>query len=184
MTTHLNEDQMCIAVNTTWRNTGITDTDIRRVFYRQPCLVCILAKRNRDSKLIWSRKPPPQPPPVSPPSSSPITDSKDVKQPDTTEPREDQQWSIDECISYDNVGPINPESIEGYKHFIAFRDTRSKYFFCYPVKTCYEDTFLYYLELVLRFFTTRGFKPRILRSDYYTTFRSNKENQFYKDYQC
>ena len=43
---------MCIAVNTTWRNTGITDADIRRVFYRQPCLVCVLAKRNRDSKLI------------------------------------------------------------------------------------------------------------------------------------
>jgi hypothetical protein len=159
-TTHLNEDQMCIAVNTTWRNTGITDTDIRRVFYRQPCLVCVLAKRNKDSKLIWSRKPPPQPPPVSTPSPSPITDSKkDIKQHDTTDPREDHQWSIGECISYDNVGPINPESIEGYKQFIAFRDTRSN-----------EDTFLYYLDRVIRFFNTRGFKPRILRSDYYTTF--------------
>ena len=163
---------MCIAVNTTWRNTGITDTDIRRVFYRQPCLVCVLAKRNKDSKLIWSRKPPP------------ITDSKDVKQPDTTDPREDHQWSIGECISYDNVGPINPESIEGYKQFIAFQDTRSKYLFCYPVKTCNKNTFLYYLDRVLSFFTTRGFKPRILRSDYYTIFRSNKANQFYEDHQC
>jgi hypothetical protein len=127
---------MCIAVNTTWRNTGITDTDIRRVFYRQPCLVCVLAKRNRDSKLIWSRKPPPQPPPISTQSPSPTIDSKDIK---LHGHREDHQWSIGECISYDNVGPINPESIEGYRQFIAFRDTRSKYLFCYPVKTCNED---------------------------------------------
>ena len=44
------------------------------------------------------------------------------------------QWSIGECISYDNVGPINPESIEGYRQFIAFRDTRSKYLFATPSK--------------------------------------------------
>ena len=82
------------------------------------------------------------------------------------------------------MGPISPESVEGYRQFIAFRDTRSKYLFCYPVKTCNEDIFLHYLNRVLRFFTTRGFKPRILRSDYYTTFRSAKANQFYEDNQC
>jgi hypothetical protein len=79
---------------------------------------------------------------------------------------------------------ISPESIEGYRQFIAFRDTRSKYLFCYPVKTCNEDTFLYHLQRVLRFFTSRGYTPRILRSDYYTTFRSAKANQFYEDNQC
>jgi hypothetical protein len=181
-TAHLNEDQMCIALNTTWRNTGITtDTDIRSVFYRQPCLVCVLAKRNKDNKLIWSRKTPPQPP-LSPTTTSPtITSTKDSK---PTDHREDHQWSIGECISYDNVGPISPESIEGYRQFIAFRDTRSKYLFCYPVKTCNEETFLYYLERVLRFFTTRGYKPRVLRSDYYTTFRSHKANLFYEEQQC
>jgi hypothetical protein len=62
-TGHAPEDQLCLAVNTTWRNTGITPSDIRRVFYRQPCLVCVLAKRNKDSKLIWSKRPPAQPPP-------------------------------------------------------------------------------------------------------------------------
>jgi hypothetical protein len=54
---------MCLAVTTTWRKTGETPEDIRRVFYRQPCLVCILAKRNKDSKLIWSRQPQPPPSP-------------------------------------------------------------------------------------------------------------------------
>ena len=29
--------------------------------------------------------------------------------------RNDSQWDIGECISYDNVGPISPESIEGYR---------------------------------------------------------------------
>ena len=67
--------------------------------------------------------------------------------------------------------------MERYRQFIAFRDTSSKYLFCYPVKTHNEDIFLYYLNRVLRFFTTRGFKPRILRSDYCTTFRSAKDNQ-------
>jgi hypothetical protein len=68
--------------------------------------------------------------------------------------RDDSQWEIGECISYDNVGPMSPKSIEGYRQFIAFRDTRSKYLFCYPVKTCNEDTFLYHLQRVLRFFTS------------------------------
>jgi hypothetical protein len=190
---------MCIAVTTTWINTGVTPEDIRRVFYRQPCLVCILAKRNKDSKLIWARRPaqplPSTQPPPLPSPSPPIPLRPDIKfdttmqtssssLPTVDTERNDSQWEIGECISYDNVGPISPESIEGYRQFIAFRDTCSKYLFCYPVKTCNEDTFLYHLQRVLRFFTSRGFKPRILRSDYYTTFRSAKANQFYEDNQC
>jgi hypothetical protein len=185
---------MCLTVTTTWRNTGVTPEDIRRVFYRQPCLVCILAKRNKDSKLIWSRQPhqpppppaqPPPPPTTSPtPSSKPTLDSSTKPAYHPNDNREDSQLAVGECISYDNVGPISPESIEGYRQFIAFRDTRSKYLFCYPIKTCNEETFLYHLNRVIRFFTSRGYKPRILRSDYYTTFRSAKANQFYEDNQC
>ena len=67
---HLPADLMCLAVTTTWINTGVTPADIQRVFYREPCLVCILAKRNRDSKLIWSRRPPAQPPPPHPPDTT------------------------------------------------------------------------------------------------------------------
>ncbi len=190
-TGHASEDQMCLAVTTTWRNRGVKPGDIRRVFYRQPCLVCILAKRNKDSKLIWSRQPQPPPPTAQPPPNpaSPTSPSKPEPLKQTTidspiktahyptDNREDSQWAVGECIRYDNVGPISPESIEGYRQFIAFLDTRSKYLFCYPIKTCNEETFLYHL-------TSRGYKPRILRSDYYTTFRSAKANQFYEDNQC
>ncbi len=143
---------MRLAVTTTWRNTGITAQDIGQVYYRQPCLVCILAKRNKDSKLIWSRRPPAQPPPdqppPQPPDSSPptqppyttdskppvpllpttprdITDSKPttIPEPDTSKAapittiaddlKDDSLWEIGECISYDNVGPISPETAEG-----------------------------------------------------------------------
>ena len=122
---------MCRAVNTTWRNTGVTPSDFGRVFYRQPCL--------------WARKrPPPQPPlgeHLQPDASTPATTASDPEEADC---------EIGEVISYDNVGPINPASLEGYTQFLVFRDTRSKYIFAYPIKTCNEDTFLYYLDMVLR----------------------------------
>jgi hypothetical protein len=115
---------MCRAVTTTWRNTGVTPSDIGRVFYRQPCLTCILAKRNRDSKLIWERKrPPPQPPPGENPQLDAPTPATITSDPDETD------------CGYNNVGPINPASLEGYTQFLAFRDTRSKYIFAYPIKT-------------------------------------------------
>jgi hypothetical protein len=170
---------MCRAVNTTWHNTGVNPSDIGRVFHRQPCLTCILAKRNRDSKLIWARKrPPPQPPPgenSQPDASTPSTTATDPEEADC---------DIGEVISYDNVGPINPASLEGHTQFLVFRDTYSKYIFAYPIKTCNEDTFLYYLDKVLKFFKNRGFKPRILRNDYYTTFHSTKVTEYYESKGC
>eukprot|EP01036_Dinobryon_divergens_P062188 gene62188-biopygen50627 len=71
-----------------------------------------------------------------------------------------------------------------YKQFLCFRDTRSKYMFNFPIKTYNKDIFLYYLARVLLFFTTRGYSPRILRSDYYTTFRSHKATTFYETNHC
>jgi hypothetical protein len=50
--------------------------------------------------------------------------------------------SANASATYDNVGPISPASIEGYKQFISFRDTRSNYIFNFPVKHYDEDTFL------------------------------------------
>ena len=133
-----------------------------------------------------------QPPPQSPKPPAATEDipsdtktSSTVSEPtQITDDREDSKRATGECISYDNVGLTSPESIDGYRQFIAFLDTRSKYLYCYPVKTCNEEIFLYHLNRVVRFFTTRGFRPCILRSDYYTTFRSAKANQFYVDNQC
>jgi hypothetical protein len=54
---HPPEDIMAQAVTSTWRNTQVTPDDIRRVFYREPCLSCILAKRNRDNPTYGKENP-------------------------------------------------------------------------------------------------------------------------------
>jgi hypothetical protein len=64
-------------------------------------VVCVLAKRNKDSKLIWSERSSPQPPAVTISSPSPTTtDSKDLTSIRIPDHREDHQWSIGECIRY------------------------------------------------------------------------------------
>ena len=70
---HPLEDIMVQAVTSTWRNTQVTAEDIRRVFYREPYLVCILAKQNRDSHNIWKSKAPVPSPTPSPDPNTPIT---------------------------------------------------------------------------------------------------------------
>ena len=130
---------------------------------------------------------PPPPPPTtdsSPPPIPSLTTNTDTVPSLPDDHTDDSDWAIGECISYNNVGPINPEGIEGYKQFICFRDTKSKYMFNYPVKTCNEEMFLYHLERVLHFFTSCGHTPRILRSDYFSTFRSAKATVFYADHRC
>ena len=177
---HPPEDIMVQAVTSTWRNTQVTPDDIRRVFYREPCLVCILAKRNRDSHNIWKSKAPAPSLNPSPDPNTTITPSL----PTDKDNQPDHTWPIGSLIYYDNVGPISPASLEGYTQLLVFRDTRSKYIFSYPVKTCNEDIFLTYLSKVLRFFTTRGFTPTTLRSDFYSTFRSALSEEFYETNHC
>ena len=158
----------------------MTAEDIRRVFYREPCLVCILAKRNRDSHNIWKSKAPVPSPNPSPDPNTPITSTI----PNDKDNQPDHAWPIGSLIYYDNVGPISPASLEGYTQLLVFRNTRSKYIFSYPVKTCNEEIFLNYLSKVLRFFTTRDFTPTTLRSDFYSTFRSTLSEEFYETNHC
>ena len=129
---HPPEYIMVQAVTSTWRNTQVTPDDIRRVFYREACLVCILAKRNRDSTNIWKTKTP------APRPTHPIdtTSPTHPPNPSDTESKPDHSWPIGSLVYYDNVGLINPTSLEGYIQLLVFRDTRSKCIFSYPVKTC------------------------------------------------
>jgi hypothetical protein len=49
---HPPEDVMCIAIdgeNPTWINATVTTKQIRKVFSREPCLACVIGKRNHDS---------------------------------------------------------------------------------------------------------------------------------------
>jgi hypothetical protein len=165
---HPPEDIMVHAVTTTWPNTNVTPDDIRGKFYRKPCLTCILAKRNRDSLNVWKARSTPLTPTPHPDTTMPT----DTASPPDKDLQPDHSWHIGSLMYYDNVGPINPASIEGYTQLFVFRDTRSKYIFSYPVKSCNEDIFLHYLAKALRIFSSRGFTTMTLRSDFYSTFRS------------
>jgi hypothetical protein len=49
---HPPEDVMCIAIdgeNPTWINATVTTKQIRKVFAHEPCLACVIDKRNHDS---------------------------------------------------------------------------------------------------------------------------------------
>ena len=210
-TGHAPEDDMILAITQLWDNTNVTPSDISRVFYREPCLLCVLAKRCRDNHNRWSRHTlkrtrPPTPPtanttiptntstdsapptPVDiahliynpdPPKLPPLlppTPTDDTQNPNTAQP----PTRIGEIISMDNVGPpISPTSIDGYSSLFVFRDIASKTLFTYPIKSPNEDTFLYYLNRVIKYFLDHGFTPRILRTDYFSTFISKASEVYY-----
>ena len=48
-----------------------------------------------------------------------------------------------------------------------------------PIKTATETIFLYYLNRVIRYFIDRGYTPRILRTDYFSTFISKASETYY-----
>jgi len=182
---------MVAAVKSCWINTMVTQSDIRRVYYREPCLVCVLAKRNKDCKNRWSRKfnrsskkkrrqPIKSENAVTTDLS--ITYTGDIGVVSELEDKETEEWAIGECISMDNIGPISPSSLEGYSSIFMFRDTKSRMVFIYPIKSANEDQFLIYLNKVLSYFLGFGFPIKILRTDYFKTFLSNKSKIFYQEH--
>ena len=52
-----------------------------------------------------------------------------------------------------------------------------------PIKTATETIFLYYLNRVIRYFIDRGYTPRILRTDYFSTFISKASETYYTNIQ-
>mmetsp|Transcript_5126 Transcript_5126/g.7162 ORF Transcript_5126/g.7162 Transcript_5126/m.7162 type:complete len:656 (-) Transcript_5126:5864-7831(-) len=98
-------------------------------------------------------------------------------------PMEDggRKWGIGECISVDNVGPINPESHEGYQHYFIFKDMNSKMVFVYLTDRTDEDSYLYSLNDVVQFFKRKGHTCGVIRTDYYTSFRSAKVQEYLRD---
>ena len=158
----------------------MTAEDIRRVFYREPCLVCILAKRNRDTHNIWKSKAPVPSPNPSPDPNTPITSTI----PNDKDNQPDHTWPIGSLIYYDNVGPISPASLEGYTQLLVFRDTRSNYIFSYPVKTCNETSSSHISRRSCDSSPPGTLHQPHLRSDFYSTFRSALFKEFYETNHC
>eukprot|EP00597_Dinobryon_sp_UTEXLB2267_P007069 CAMPEP_0170082004 /NCGR_PEP_ID=MMETSP0019_2-20121128/17734_1 /TAXON_ID=98059 /ORGANISM="Dinobryon sp., Strain UTEXLB2267" /LENGTH=134 /DNA_ID=CAMNT_0010296725 /DNA_START=440 /DNA_END=841 /DNA_ORIENTATION=+ len=132
---HASEDVMIAAVKSVWVNTGVSVSDIRRVYYREPCLVCILAKRNKDSKDRWSRRRygrkarkaiiKVEPAIITHLVVSDEYNTDVVVSDEIAADKGMEEWDVGECISADNIGPINPTSIDGSTGLFMFRDTKS-----------------------------------------------------------
>ena len=180
---HAPEDIMCLAVNSnnpSWINTGVTTDDIRKVFSSEPCLACVLAKRRADGPNVWSRN---REKSVEGKSGDLRNKDNDVTVINEPRPMNDgsRVWGIGECITVDNIGPINPESEDGYKNFFLFKDMTSKMVFLYLTESCDEESYLYALEEVVSYFKRHGHQCKVIRSDYFSTFLSEKVSQFEAD---
>jgi len=192
---------MIAAVKSCWVNTGVTPSDIRKVYYREPCLVCVLAKRNKDNRNRCSRRnnrrirrrrsvitSETEDTKDKPAILTDVHLSEDVEEEkiviDSEENLPDidiEAWGIGECISVDNIGPISPTSINGSTALFMFRDTKSRMIFTYPINSANEVQYLICLNKVLDYFEGFGHKTRIVRTDYFKTFLSILSRNNYQE---
>lgn len=189
---------MVAAVKSCWINTNLTPRDIRKVYYREPCLVCVLAKRNKDSVNRWNRRIKRKGRVNRSAVKGDIVDEAgeskpavvtDLKISDDLEieaivqgvsnDRDIEEWDIGECISADNVGPISPVSIDGFSALFIFRDTKSRLIFTYPIKSASEEQYLTCLNKVIDYFKSFNHVTKIIRTDYFKTFLSKLSEDLY-----
>jgi hypothetical protein len=177
---HASEDIMCKAITSeqpAWKNINVTADQIREVFKREPCLHCIMCKRRKDGTERWIEKNKTRTKDLMWMDNSGINQAE-IEHKSKALPEKDREWNVGECITVDNVGPINPGSIDGFKYFFIFKDIKSKKIFTFLVKTCDEESYLKALEEVLEHLVKYGHKTKVVRSDYYSTFLSNSVKEF------
>lgn len=144
-------DAMCKAVsgsNPTWKNSPVTEQEIRRVFETQPCLVCILAKHNLDGNKS------------------------------TTDIEDKRVYYPGECICADPVPKISPMSYDGNISFFAYTDMSTGYLFAIPTNNKETEAFLEGLEIVRMFFHQYDYKVKIIRVDTEINLNSGKVNVY------
>ena len=169
---------MAQAVTSTWRHSQVTLDDIRRVFYREPC---ILAKRNRDNPNKWKGKPTATKAYLTSDTTAPTTSLP----PTDKDPSPDSSWPTYRISHLLRQRQSNqPRQYRRVHTTPRLLRNQIQYIFSYPVKSCNEDIFLHYLVKVLRLFSSRGFTTTTLRSDYYSTFRSARSEDFYEANSC
>ena len=175
---HAPEQIMCFAVDgpsPAWTNTGVTSDEIHKVFSKEPCLSCVMGKKKGAGTHKWTKSKRHSKTSISKGDSNPpFKGGKPMDNGNRT-------WSVGECLSVDNVGPINPESHEGYQHYFLFKDMCSKMIFIYLTDSTGEDSYLYALNDVVKFFMARGHKCNVVRGDYYTSYRSAKVLGYLKE---
>jgi hypothetical protein len=180
---HPPEDVMCIAIdgeNPTWINATVATKQIRKVFFaREPCLACVIGKRNHDSGRYHLYR-------LKHKDDKP---DKDVKPTEILKPENeksdqdpkptimDEEVIIDaskidlhihppgECISADVIPTISPKSIENDIGYYAFTDVETGHLLVYPMRNKTSESFIQALTLVIRFYKRYGIDIKYLRTD-------------------
>ena len=106
-----------------WRNTGVTAAEIQKVFSYEPCLFCVLSKKRKkgadkwmkDHWYKWTKR-------LHKKQLRYLESQEHIKQ---QEEADMTGYAPGECVSCDNVGPINPKSMEGFTCLFLFRDTHT-----------------------------------------------------------
>jgi hypothetical protein len=99
------------------------------------------------------------------------SDTKDWKSSTTKEMNQQDEsdakrYKSGELLSCDNVGPVNPNSFEGYAQSFIWRDTSTNRMFSHLDKEAFEDVYLEGLEIIYK---RHGIKIKVIRSDDFTT---------------
>jgi hypothetical protein len=177
---HAAEDTMCSAIEgdqPVWRNVNVSVEEIRTIFNKEPCLHCTMCKRRKDGTGRWIEKSKARTKDLLWMDNSGVNQAE-IEHKSKPQPERDREWGVGECITVDNIGPINPASIDGFKYFFIFKDIKSKKIFTFLVKTCNEESYLRALEEVLEHFAKYGHRTKVVRSDYYSTFLSSAVKEF------
>ena len=162
-----------------WLNTRVTAAEIQKVFTYEPCLFCVLSKKRKEGadqwmkthSYDWTKK-----------LHKKYLRTMDSKaQADKQEEEDMTRYTPGECLSCDNVGPINPQSVDGFTCFFLFRDTYSRRLHVFPARHADEETYLDFLYQVLQFYHNRGFKTKTIRTDYFSTFISDGAKAYYRE---
>ena len=177
---HAPEDIMCKAIcdsQPAWKNVGVTIDDIKKVFNKEPCIHCVMCKRRSDGTERWMERNKVRTNGMVWMDSSGVN-QRPIKYESKAAQDTARNWNVGECLTVDNLGPISPTSIDGYKYFYIFKDIKSKKIFIFMVKTCDEESYLKALCEVLDNLTKHGHHTKVIRSDYYSTFLSSAVKEF------
>lgn len=185
---HASATVMCIALSgdsPTWINSDVTPADIRRVFDKEACLSCVLAKRNMDSgrRRYLTRHPVRKksvPTVISSQrhSSSPSPEQTTPHAIELLPPPTTDKYHPGQCIYVDDTPAIQPVSCNRDIGFYLFVDACTGYLLPYPYRDKSAEGFIEAVHRVIYFFHTYGFDVRILRSDNERTFISDQVSDF------
>lgn len=178
-----------------WKNTGISTSDIRHTFDKNPCLFCTLAKRNEAPPIRTvqpfrrkSRFAPLRTATVS--EGGPANQSFEVPAPEgdlteqsgnatTLRADDHSKYKVGECISVDDVGPISPVGLNGEKYFMLCKDVKSgKQFVHLSKEPITSEFFTNTITDIISYFHKYQHRVEIIRADFAEKFKSEDVIEF------